>query len=299
MDLGVQVNKVIVNCDNCGKEFKITENQYNRTLHHFCNKECFNKYTKRNQVKCICPICGSEFYRKKSQIDNMKDSSNATCSKECSYKLRKTLYKNEGNPQYGLTGNKNASWESDERYTNNNNRYTLIRVEDHPFRDKNNFVPEHRLVAEQYLLTDENSIEVNGKKYLKPECVVHHIDFNKKNNKVENLYVFENEGVHVLFHNLIKSDRIKNLDEFFKYYEDNYINKILNYDWLYKAYISYNLSVNQISNLFNIPYKSIQTEIYKHNLNEVKRQNNHKEELLRLISEELQKLSENLGSSSK
>lgn len=296
MDLGVQVNKVIIKCDNCGKELEISENKYNKGLHHFCNKECFDNYMKRNQVKCVCPICGKEFYRKRSQMNKMKDPSNATCSKECCYQLRKTLYKNEGNPQYGLTGNKNASWKSDERYNNNNNRYTLIRVEDHPFRDKNNFVPEHRLVAEKYLLTDENSVEINGKKYLKPECVVHHIDFNKKNNNVENLYVFENESIHVLFHNLIKSNRIKSLDEFFQYYKDNYINKILNYEWLYRAYITFDLSINQISNLFNIPYKSIQNEIYNNNLNQIKKQNKHKEELMRLIVEDLQKFSKNISS---
>ena len=37
--------------------------------------------------------------------------------------------------------------------------------------------------------TEENSIEINGKKYLKKEYTVHHKDMNRKNNKLSNLQV--------------------------------------------------------------------------------------------------------------
>lgn len=291
----VQVDKFIINCDYCGKELILTKKQFDRNRHHFCSNECSINYRKRNQIKCVCPVCGNDFTRKKSQINKLKDPEHATCSKECCYELRKILYKGEGNHQYGLTGMKNNSWKSNERYKDQNGKYTLIRVEDHPFRDKANFVPEHRLIAEKYLLTNENSIEIDGKKYLKPECVVHHIDFNKKNNAVENLYIFENEGMHTLFHNLFKSNRVQSLEDFMEYYKDNYTNKILNYDWLYRAYIAFGLSVNQISKLFNIPYGSIQTEIYKNNLDEMKKRDKNKNELLKLIVEDLQEMSKNLN----
>lgn len=299
MGLAVREDKIITSCDNCGKELKLTKNQYERNQHHFCDKDCSNEYRKRNQVQCTCAICGTIFSRKKSQINNMKDQSNVTCSKKCCYELRKILYKNDGNPQFGLTGIKNSSWKSDEKYKNYDNKYTLIRVENHPFRDKSNFVPEHRLIAEKYLLTEENSIEIDGEKYLKPECVVHHIDFNKKNNDADNLFIFQNDSLHTLFHNLIKSGRVKDIEDFFRYYKDNYINKILNYDWLYKAYITFDLSINQISDLFNIPYVSIQTEINKNNLNQIKKKDGHKDELLKFITNELQEFSNELGSSNK
>lgn len=297
--MAAQEDKIIVNCDSCGKELKLTKRQYERSQHHFCSQNCSNEYKKRNQVECICAICGTSFSRKKSQIDKMKDSKNVTCSKKCCYELRKILYKNEGNPQYGLTGNKNSSWKSDERYKNYSNKYTLVRAENHPYCDKSNFVPEHRLIAEKYLLTNENSVEINDKRYLKQECVVHHIDFNKKNNSPNNLFVFENESIHTLFHNLVKSNRVKDIEDFFEYYKDNYINKILNYDWLYKAYIEFDLSVNQISDLFNIPYASIQTEINKNNLKQIKKENTHKNELMKLIKKELQNFSKDISNSNK
>lgn len=63
---------------------------------------------------------------------------------------------------------------------------------------------EHRLIAEKYLLNDENSIEINGKKYLKPEFIVHHKDMNKINNEVSNLQIMtlkEHTSLHLKLKN--------------------------------------------------------------------------------------------------
>lgn len=106
--------------------------------------------------------------------------------------------KGTGNHQYGLKGKANASWKTDEKITNYG--YRKIRVLDHPFRDCDDFVFEHRLVAEKYLLTEENSIEIDGKKYLKKEYDVHHIDENRLNNDPSNLLVLI-KGDHKRLHN--------------------------------------------------------------------------------------------------
>lgn len=104
----------------------------------------------------------------------------------------------ENNHQYGLRGSLNASWKSDEYITNYG--YKLVRKLDHPFATKSGFVFEHRLVAEQYLLTDENSIEIDGSLYLRPEFHVHHKDENRLNNDPSNLEVME-AGAHCSYHN--------------------------------------------------------------------------------------------------
>lgn len=77
--------------------------------------------------------------------------------------------------------------------------YRLIKCADHPFADSKGFVKEHRIVVEQYLLNDDNSIIINGRKYLSSNFVVHHIDFNRLNNVPTNLLVMsisEHKSMH-------------------------------------------------------------------------------------------------------
>lgn len=67
--------------------------------------------------------------------------------------------------------------------------YIMIQCPDHPYKNKWGYVMEHRLVMEKYL-----------GRYLFPEEVVHHIDGDFKNNKIENLWLFKNVSEHTLFH---------------------------------------------------------------------------------------------------
>lgn len=104
-----------------------------------------------------------------------------------------------GNHQYGLTGRKNSSWESDEKISTHG--YRMIRKPDHPFRNIDGFVFEHRLVVEEYWLTPFNSVEINGQLYLPPEYEVHHINGDKLDNSPENLFVLTKD-FHITVHNL-------------------------------------------------------------------------------------------------
>ncbi len=104
----------------------------------------------------------------------------------------------ENNHQFGLKGSQNASWKSDERMSVYG--YRMIRMPDHPFANTDGFVFEHRLVAERYLLNHENSVEVNGIRYLKSEYDVHHIDGSKCNNMPDNLLVVT-KAEHRRIHN--------------------------------------------------------------------------------------------------
>lgn len=133
---------------------------------------------------CECPICHKKFHLKPSQAKRFKTH---CCSRECNKKFRSIYMSGTGNHQYGLKGDKNSSWKSDSKISRYG--YRQIRVLDHPYRDSNDFVLEHRLVAEEYLLNDDNSIVINGKRYLKKEYVVHHINHNRLDNRPENLAV--------------------------------------------------------------------------------------------------------------
>lgn len=200
-------DKIRTKCDNCGKEFLCQRFRIEKHQHIFCGKKCEGEYRRRqSEENCVCEYCGKIFHRKQSHID--KNTHNY-CSTECKSRAESILMCGEGNHQYGLKGDKNSSWKSDERISYYG--YKLIRCLDHPFKNSDDMVFEHRLIAEKYLLTEENSTIINGKKYLSQEYCVHHIDFDKLNNDPENLYIIK-RGLHTRFHILL-NEEIKKLTD--------------------------------------------------------------------------------------
>lgn len=85
-----------------------------------------------------------------------------------------------------LPSGKNAfHWKTGKTF---NNGYILIYNSNHPFACRN-YVFEHRLVAEKCL-----------GRYLTKEERIHHINGKKRDNQVENLYLFPCEAEHKRFH---------------------------------------------------------------------------------------------------
>lgn len=74
--------------------------------------------------------------------------------------------------------------------------YIYIWCPTHP-NAKNGYVSEHRLIMEKHI----------GRTLL-PTEIVHHINQNHSDNKIENLMLFENSGKHRNFHkhHLVKED---------------------------------------------------------------------------------------------
>lgn len=156
----------------------------------------------------LCPICGKRFHLKPSHA---KLGHNHYCSKECHRKAKMEYMKGEKNHQYGLKGALNASWSGGRKLSCYG--YMLVQCIGHPFAvGKSEYVFEHRLVAEKYLLTDENSVVINGKRYLSPEYFVHHINENRLDNRPENLRVMK-PSEHQHLHST-EQNKTRSRDEF-------------------------------------------------------------------------------------
>lgn len=154
-------------------------------------------YTANKAYNHRCDNCGKEMYVKPYRF---KRSKRICCSLECSNKLRKEWFKGENNHQYGLKRDLNPTYIGHTKKMKNG--YIFIRDYNHPFADTNGWVREHRVVAEKYLLNDENSIVINGKKYLSPDFHVHHKNHNKTNNSIDNLEIVT-ASEHTTLHNLL------------------------------------------------------------------------------------------------
>ena len=66
--------------------------------------------------------------------------------------------------------------------------YVEIKLPSHPFSNAEGYIFEHRIKMEKKL-----------KRYLKKEEVVHHINGNRKDNRLKNLKLFKNNSDHLKF----------------------------------------------------------------------------------------------------
>jgi transposase len=67
-----------------------------------------------------------------------------------------------------------------------NSGYAYLKCPTHPFADYHGYIAEHRAVVEQYL-----------GRYLTRSEIVHHIDHDKQNNDLENLWLFPDQMTHL------------------------------------------------------------------------------------------------------
>ena len=125
--------------------------------------------SKRNGRILNCLKCNKNIYKNPSQEAKGEGK---YCSREC---------KGMG---WDSKGSNNHKWKNGRKI--HGHGYILVTSPNHPNKDKQGYVREHRLVMERYL-----------GRYLESFEDVHHLDGNKKNNSIKNLELLESRSLHI------------------------------------------------------------------------------------------------------
>lgn len=126
-----------------------------------------------------CKQCGNIF-AKQSKWGAKKWASRFLCSHSCTGRWRK------GEKRKNLR-EKHSGWKGGRKKTLGG--YILVYAPDHPYAQSHGYILEHRLVVETSL-----------GRHLHPKEVVHHIDGDKTNNKLENLKLVSTHREHLDYH---------------------------------------------------------------------------------------------------
>jgi hypothetical protein len=162
-------NKVLkLNCETCGGSF---HPEYGREkTSRYCSKSCYHEGRWGKTPPNSCLTCGKD-------ISDTGDRSQKFCSVKCTGEWRSQNIRGENHPTYQGA----IAYGRD-------NRYRARRSPDHPFADSKGYVMEHRLVVEDAL-----------GRILDPGEVVHHINEEPADNRIENLEVMttaEHDRLH-------------------------------------------------------------------------------------------------------
>lgn len=161
-----------------------------------------NMPKKVQKIVYVCDWCLKNYFVYPSRVkaDISKGYKKHFCSRSCKYEWNKTIigpWKGKKIPyrkrNRQIWGEKNPNWKGGRRYDKSG--YILVQSPEHPYRDSDGYVREHRLVMEKHL-----------GRYLFPTEVVHHINMNKKDNRLKNLILFPNGSLHRRYHEQLKKN---------------------------------------------------------------------------------------------
>lgn len=194
-----------------------------------------------------CVVCAKDMYVRPSAFKKSAGWG-FTCSRECGKINRSKHTVGIGNHQYGLKGEKNASFAGYEKI--NQYGYRLIYKPEHKRANHAGYVYEHNLVMEEHL---GRELKFYGYKNKNNE-VCHHIDRNKLNNDISNLQLMT-EKEHFELHKKedgysLKAGRTRSL---FNESEANKIREIYNTTNKSQSTIAkdYGVSQSVISSIIN------------------------------------------------
>lgn len=195
-------NKKHVNCANCGRDMWLPPSK--SQMYRSCSTEC-SKLLREQMIesrKRICEACGNGFTPRKYQLDN---GVGRYCSQRCNEASRTAINSEESKIKAKAvqaemrargemdmaTGPRNSSWNGG---VYRGDGYVLLR-------QGSRYVREHRLVVEEHL----------GRPLLEDE-VVHHINHDKTDNRIENLQVMS-RAEHIEEHRAELIDGLRRIFE--------------------------------------------------------------------------------------
>jgi len=165
-------------CQTCLKEFTFWPSS---SSGKFCSHEC---YANSRRVTLTCPICKEHFVKPRHYYK-------ICCSKKCRLKYFSLNYSKENHFKW-----KGGKFKDTEGYVH-------VKAYNHPYRDKQNYVREHRLVMEKHL-----------GRYLEPHEIIHHKNEIITDNRLENLELYESNAHHSRFHKKGKPRKKNSKEQF-------------------------------------------------------------------------------------
>jgi hypothetical protein len=163
-------------CVVCDVSFKVPACRAETAI--CCSRKCKDAWWRTQRGKTlifVCRGCGSEFADYVSHAQRR-----VFCSHRCRARY-------QDRPDFN--GDKNPQWHGGK--SEHVRGCVYAHATGHPFASTGNYVFEHRLVMERWLIENDPDsrflVERDGVKYLDPRIVVHHRNEIKSDNRIENL----------------------------------------------------------------------------------------------------------------
>lgn len=195
-------------CLICGNTFYVPQYRANAK---YCGVNC-QRESLRAKPNVKCTYCGKEFHMKKYQKEKTNRNMGYFCSKKCMNEYKKVWFVGENNHQYGLRGDKNATFKEGDIYHKNGNlQETMVYAPYRKDANKNGRITLHRFLVEENWerYRPDAFVVIDGQHILRKGFQVHHIDGNHNNNSLDNLMVVtrsEHSKIHNANYRMVRNE---------------------------------------------------------------------------------------------